>query len=304
MSGPKPPGRESEEPDSARGLGAAPEPGEPRDDAGPAGEHEDFGSDHDLEALDDAEVAADHTGLTDAYSRAYSAPEAEHFITGPYLPADMSLYDYDSYDESSDHEDEDGAPRWPWIVGGRHRAGGLGLTAGRRHGHQQAGQPRHHHAVPAADAGRDHHDQATATATTATTPAQHRDPNSYGDPNSDGDPYGSTPAAARPGAVGRAATGDLIVGRGGPASAFDAGRASAGHLFGDRHQSSWRHHLGDLCRRLWAVTHPAQRLHSVVDDRDTDLDVRRRLGAGVQPVPGEQAQLLDHHQRRNGALVE
>ena len=62
-------------------------------------------------------VAADHPGQTDAYSRAYSAPESEHFITGPYLPADLSLYDYDSYDESAEHDDEDAAPRWPWVVG-------------------------------------------------------------------------------------------------------------------------------------------------------------------------------------------
>jgi hypothetical protein len=120
MSGPKPPGRESEEPESARGPGGESEPGsEPSDDAGPAGEHDaEFDSDHDLESRgDDAGVAADHPGETDAYSRAYSAPESEHFITGPYLPADMSLYDYDSYDESSDHDDEDAAPRWPWVVG-------------------------------------------------------------------------------------------------------------------------------------------------------------------------------------------
>ena len=52
------------------------------------------------------------------------------------------------------------------------------------------------------------------------------------------------------------------------------------------------------------ATHPAQRVHPVVDDRHTDLAVRRRLGRGVQPFPGEPAQLLDHHQRRSGAFVE
>ena len=120
MSGPETPGRESEEPDSARGLSGESDPGsELSDDAGPAGEHDDeFDSDPDHESLgDDAGVAAAQPGETDAYSRAYSAPESEHFITGPYLPADMSLYDYDSYDESSDHDDEDAAPRWPWVVG-------------------------------------------------------------------------------------------------------------------------------------------------------------------------------------------
>ncbi len=42
----------------------------------------------------------------------------------------------------------------------------------------------------------------------------------------------------------------------------------------------------------------------MVDDGDTDLDVRRRLGPGVQPLPGQQTQLRDHHQRRGGAVVE
>jgi hypothetical protein len=120
MSGPKPPGRESEEPDSARRPGGESEPGsEPSDDAGPAGEHDaKFDAEHDLEShADDAGVAAVQPGETDAYSMAYSAPESEHFLSGPYLPADMSLYDYDSYDESSDGDDEDAAPRWPWVVG-------------------------------------------------------------------------------------------------------------------------------------------------------------------------------------------
>lgn len=123
MSGPKPPGRESEEPDSARALNHEVDPGaDPAGDARngePAGEHDaGFDADHHAEPLEDhAEVAADQTGQTDAYSRAYSAPEAEHFITGPYLPADLSLYDYDSYDESSDDDDHETAPRWPWIVG-------------------------------------------------------------------------------------------------------------------------------------------------------------------------------------------
>jgi len=105
MNGPKSPGREPEEPEPAGELshesdsGSAPaEPGHGRFD-------------------DSAELPAAHdTGQTDAYSRAYSAPESEHFTTGPYVPADMALYDYDDYDESSD-DDEHAAPRWPWIVG-------------------------------------------------------------------------------------------------------------------------------------------------------------------------------------------
>ena len=61
--------------------------------------------------------AGDHTGQTDVYSRAYSAPESEQFIGGPYVPPDVRLYDYDTYDSSSDLIDERSAPRWPWVVG-------------------------------------------------------------------------------------------------------------------------------------------------------------------------------------------
>ncbi|SPM36268.1 MmpS3 protein [Mycobacterium rhizamassiliense] len=124
MSGPKPPGRESEEPDSARALnhevdhGADPA-GEARNGEAAAEHDAGFDAEHHVEPLDDdAGAPADQTGLTDAYSQAYSAPEADHFITGPYVPADLSLYDYDSYDESSDDDDDhEAAPRWPWIVG-------------------------------------------------------------------------------------------------------------------------------------------------------------------------------------------
>jgi hypothetical protein len=104
MSGPNPPGREPEEPDSAGELSDELDSG-----SEPAPE---------LERPDDSgEVeASDHTSETDAYSQAYSAPESEHFTSGPYVPADLKLYDYDGYDESSD-DDEPSAPRWPWVVG-------------------------------------------------------------------------------------------------------------------------------------------------------------------------------------------
>lgn len=115
MSGPNPPGSEPEEHDSAGepshepdagghpGDALSPEAVEPHDELGP---------------LDDgAEIAAaDQTGQTDAYSRAYSAPESEHFISGPYVPADLRLYEYDDYDEATE-DDEHRAPRWPWVVG-------------------------------------------------------------------------------------------------------------------------------------------------------------------------------------------
>lgn len=102
MSGPNPPGTEPGEPDSGDGL--AHETVESHDEFGPVD--------------DSAEIAAaDQTGQTDAYSRAYSAPESEQFLSGPYVPADLRLYDYDSYDESADPDDEHHAPRWPWVVG-------------------------------------------------------------------------------------------------------------------------------------------------------------------------------------------
>jgi hypothetical protein len=105
MSGPKPPGREPEEPESASELSHEHDSG-----SAPGGEKGRFDNGAEL-------AAADETGQTDAYSRAYSAPESEHFSSGPYVPADMALYDYDAYDESSDHDDERAAPRWPWVIG-------------------------------------------------------------------------------------------------------------------------------------------------------------------------------------------
>jgi hypothetical protein len=61
--------------------------------------------------------AAPDTGQTDAHSQAYSAPESEQFTAGPYVPADSSLYDYDSYDAGAESTDQPTPPRWPWIVG-------------------------------------------------------------------------------------------------------------------------------------------------------------------------------------------
>ncbi|MCV6970703.1 MmpS family protein [Mycobacterium bohemicum] len=105
MSGPNPPEWDPEDSEPVGEPTAEPEHG--------------AAAEHGLEPFDDsAEIpAADQTGQTDAYSRAYSAPEAEHFVTGPYVPADLRLYDYDVYDESADPDEERGAPRWPWVVG-------------------------------------------------------------------------------------------------------------------------------------------------------------------------------------------
>jgi hypothetical protein len=59
---------------------------------------------------------APDTGDTEFYSKAYSAPESEQFTSGPYVPADASLYDYDSYQQTEQVE-QPAPPRWPWVVG-------------------------------------------------------------------------------------------------------------------------------------------------------------------------------------------
>jgi Mycobacterium membrane protein len=101
MSGPNPPGPESEE------L----EPGveSSRADGGFDGGDGDFGA-----GESDAE---NQTGQTDVYSQAYSAPESEHISSGPYVPANLDLYDYDNYDDAVPPDEEEKTARWPWIVG-------------------------------------------------------------------------------------------------------------------------------------------------------------------------------------------
>jgi hypothetical protein len=61
--------------------------------------------------------AAPETGETEIHSQAYSAPESEQFTSGPYVPADSSLYDYDSYEPATELVDQENPPRWPWVVG-------------------------------------------------------------------------------------------------------------------------------------------------------------------------------------------
>ncbi|MCV7261185.1 MmpS family transport accessory protein [Mycobacterium shimoidei] len=96
MSGPNSPGPESDQLDSG---------GDPRL------------NDHALDADYHRNHAdeGDQTSETEIYSRAYSAPESEHFTSGPYVPVDLDLYDYDHYDAPA--EDEARPPRWPWVVG-------------------------------------------------------------------------------------------------------------------------------------------------------------------------------------------
>jgi hypothetical protein len=87
MSGPNPP-------DSSAG------PGEPDGDL----------SDHGTEGY-----AADSTA--DTAFQAYSAPESEQYISSPYIPADLALYDYDNYDDPGEFVDDVAPPKWPWVVG-------------------------------------------------------------------------------------------------------------------------------------------------------------------------------------------
>jgi hypothetical protein len=61
--------------------------------------------------------AAQDTGDADLHSQAYSAPESEQFTSGPYVPAEAALYDYDSYDPATELVDQQPPPRWPWVVG-------------------------------------------------------------------------------------------------------------------------------------------------------------------------------------------
>jgi Mycobacterium membrane protein len=121
MTGPNPPGRETEEPDSVGKHSREPDSGgdagdEPEPDSGEVREISPYDA---LEPLDEADAVASgsHAAQMDAYSRAYSAPEVEHFTSGPYVPADPRLYDYDAYDGPADSGDEHGAPRWPWVIG-------------------------------------------------------------------------------------------------------------------------------------------------------------------------------------------
>jgi type IV secretory pathway VirB10-like protein len=60
----------------------------------------------------------DREELTDTgFSRAYSAPESEQYAIAPYKPAELEVYDYDSYERPGESADELPPPRWPWVVG-------------------------------------------------------------------------------------------------------------------------------------------------------------------------------------------
>lgn len=99
MSGPNPPGPDSPGPDQPEREG---------------GRHS--AADDATEQVGPADEPAAATGETEFYSQAYSAPESEQFSSGPYVPADAALYDYDAYEPVVD-PDEQSPPRWPWVVG-------------------------------------------------------------------------------------------------------------------------------------------------------------------------------------------
>ena len=67
----------------------------------------------------DQPVDGDREELTDTgFSRAYSAPESEQYTIAPYVPAEVELYDYDSYARlPAEIDDELPPPKWPWVVG-------------------------------------------------------------------------------------------------------------------------------------------------------------------------------------------
>ena len=238
MSGPKPPEWEPEEPDSVNEAPHQPDSdSEPADAREPGGE---LGSDNEIEPFDDsAEPAADQTGQTDAYSRAYSAPESEHFITGPYLPADLRLYDYDTFDESAEDEDEHGAPRWPWVIGVAAIVAAIALVVSvsllfARTDTSKLANPNTT-TVPSTPPMQD---EITTTKrapapSASTTHDRTAAPDSNGDTDRDGD---TCAAAATAGARSGTAPGHF---NGGSATATDdTGRAAAGDLFGDGHQSA------------------------------------------------------------------
>ncbi|GFG69863.1 MmpS family transport accessory protein [Mycolicibacter senuensis] len=107
MSGPNPP--ESGSGEDVPGNGQPAADSAPEAVSGAAG-------DRDIPAIDDAAAAGGAPDST-AYSQAYSAPESEQFLSGPYVPADPRLYDYDNYSTPDEPDPHAKTPRWPWVVG-------------------------------------------------------------------------------------------------------------------------------------------------------------------------------------------
>ncbi len=147
MSGPNPPGPDSEGSDSPDQ-----EPGEP---------------------TSEEDSVKDATGETEIHSRAYSAPESEQFTAGPYVAADPDLYDYDEYDKT-DLVDTGRPPRWPWVIGVVAIIAAISLVVsvsllvmGTDSDNLATRRADLEYDHDAARAGRDHHDDSTSSAAPA-----------------------------------------------------------------------------------------------------------------------------------------
>src|ERR1700682_5005509 len=245
----------------------------------------------------------DVTGDTESHSQAYSAPESEQFTSGPYVPADPALYDYDSYDPATELVEQPSAPRWPWVVGVVAILAAVALVV----------------SVSLLVTSTDTNKLATpaTSSSTSTPPVQDEitttpPPPPTAPPPPTPPPAPPPPAENRDGHPGAAATarhraaapGDDDGAAAARYDHHDARGTASGHLLGDRDEGARRHHHRHLRRRIGAQPHAAQRLHSVVADGDPDLAVRGRLRAGLQPVPGQQTELLDHHERWHGVVVQ
>ncbi len=216
MSGPNPPGADSED------------HGDGREPGFPAGQPDHPAAGH-----------GDRTGETDFFSQAYSAPESEQFSSGPYLPVDLDLYDYDSYDTADDDAADGGAPRWPWVVGVAAILAAIALVVSvsllfARTDTNKLATPQT--AAPSSPPFQDEIIVTTppppttaeqrTSATSATSATDQRSPAARAGAACD---HRGTPAAAAAGQqLGCAATAHLD----------HTGRTPSGHLLGDRHQGA------------------------------------------------------------------
>ena len=87
------------------------------------------------------------------------------------MPADLDLYDYDSYDEVAD-EEEATAPRWPWVIGVAAIVAAIALVVSvsllfARTDTNKLATPSTAPDVDPADAGRDHRHNTAARAASA-----------------------------------------------------------------------------------------------------------------------------------------
>ena len=220
MSGPNPPGPDSEGSDS-------PEQ-EPGDQA----------------AEDDGCDGRDRYPLAGVFGARVRAVHQR-----PVRAADPGLYDYDDYDAATELV-EPRPPRWPWVVGVvAIIAGGLpgrvGVVAGDRDRHRQPRDAGNEHDdIGAAGAGRDHHhDPASAAPAAAAREEPPPPPPETVTVTQEPPPAAAAARGSAAAAAGRDAH------RGGAAADHDAVGSAPGDLLGDRDEGAGRHHHGHLCRR-------------------------------------------------------